>query len=91
MHKIFITGSIFNAPLHPKTAFLGPLTKSRGVRLSEHPLQRVADRQGDPPPTLLCGLSDSDAFDQNCLMQKMKVGTPRLRSPRQRGTKGYRS
>ena len=25
MHKTFIIGSVFNVPLHPKTAFLGPL------------------------------------------------------------------
>ena len=25
MHKTFITGSIFNVPLHANTAFLGPL------------------------------------------------------------------
>ena len=28
MHKTFIIGSIFNAPLQTKTAFLGPLSSS---------------------------------------------------------------
>ena len=40
MHKVFITGSIFNAPLHPKTAFLGKNT----VLHPYQSLQRVCAR-----------------------------------------------
>ena len=29
MHKTFISGSIFNVPLHPKAAFLGPFKRQK--------------------------------------------------------------
>ena len=44
------------------------LRLSHGVRLSERPSQR-ADRRYVTPPILLCGLSDAEGFDQNCLRQ----------------------
>ena len=35
MHNTFIIGSIFNVPLHPQTAFLGPLRIQVTTALSE--------------------------------------------------------
>ena len=61
----------------------------RGVGLSECPSQK-ADCHYVPPPILLCGLCNVEAFDQNCLRQWTRQ-EHRDRLPWDHGMKDYRS